>query len=170
MKNNKGVTMMLLVITIILMIILSSYAIYYSENIAPEARLGATYTSLKNVKEACERAVNDIEIGVTDANEFYFFGNNIRLDGSDIEDLAKRCGLESGDQFGTRTYVIGLADTPENQRRVANLEITGLTQDYVVDLDNEKYYVLDGIRKADKTIVYEYKDIKASYQLLNKSH
>ncbi len=161
---------MMLVITIILMIILSSYAIYYSENIAPEAKLGAAYTSLTNIKGACERALNEIAMGADDVNEFYFFGNNIRTDGTDLDDLAKRCGLESSELFGTRTYLIGIEDTPENQRRVANLEITGMKQSYVVDLDNEKYYVLDGVRKADKAMVYEYKDIKSSYQMLSKTH
>ena len=46
-KNNKGVTMMLLVITIILMIILTYLAIFYSQNTAPEARIARAYNNIK---------------------------------------------------------------------------------------------------------------------------
>ena len=51
--NNKGVTMMLLVVTIILMIMIAFLAVYYSQNVAPEARVASAYASLKAIRDTC---------------------------------------------------------------------------------------------------------------------
>ncbi len=173
MKNNKGISIIMLVITIILMLILTSIAVYYSSNIAPEARLAAAYTSLGNVKEACTRALTEIDFSSENIDEFYFFGNVYSkkyTTKAERDALAVRCGLENSEALSERTYEIGTTDDDENRRRVENLELSGISQTYLVDLDNDNYYLVDGVRKADGTKVYEYRDIMASYQMLTRTH
>ncbi len=133
MKNNKGVSIIMLIVTIILMIIIASFAVYYSNNIAPEARLAAQYASLKEVKKACNIALQQIELDPDTYDEFYFFGHDIDNDPNyDEKALDQRCG----NQFlgGGRKYVISNDGSDECQRRLKNLELSNITETYVVDL------------------------------------
>jgi hypothetical protein len=180
MKNNKGITMIILVITIIVMLILTSFAVYYSTNIAPEARIAASFQTLKEVKMACQRALNEIEIDPT-LDEYYFFGKNINAtdnenapvgtDGITALNLAFKCGLSSVDEFGNggeRTYYVSGSDDPVIKRRAEKLEMTGLGVDsFVVDLENDKYYIVGGVRRdSSSPFVYEYRDVEMLYSML----
>lgn len=170
-KNNKGISIIILIITIILMILITSMAVFYSNYIAPEARLAAAYTSLVTIRDACTGALNEITIDPS-LDEFDFFGNTVKknMPATELDDLARRCGLVSGNDFGDRTYKISNDKDPENQRRLEAMEIRGITQTFVVDLDKDKYYLVNGVKKADNTIVYEYKDVMASYTMLTTTH
>ena len=171
LKNNKGISIIMLIVTIILMLIITSMAVFYSNYIAPEARLAAAYSSLVTIKDACTAALNEVSVD-TSVDEFYFFGNTVKksMSAAELDDVAKRCGLASKDEFGERTYKISNDSDTENQRRLENLEIRGITQAFIADLDNEKYYLINGVKKADGSIVYEYADVMASYKMLTTTH
>lgn len=162
-KNNKGVTIMMLVITVILMLILVAFAVYYSRNTAVEATIAKEYTSLKEIKEACTRALFEIELDPSTYDEYYFFGKSVFLDGSDVDDLTQRCGGSAGVNFSERTYQLSDSTDDENKRRLERLEITQIHNTYIIDLENQKYYLLDGVKRADDTKVYEYRDIELLY-------
>ncbi|MBR6252546.1 MAG: hypothetical protein IKR04_01720 [Clostridia bacterium] len=168
MRNNKGVTMMLLVVTIILMIIIAFLAVFYSQNVTPEARISAAYTSLNAVKESCIAAVQFTNVGQED--EYHFFGKTISQEHpTEVSDYESRCGLSSSEHFGNRTYLIDPFSTrEEDKRRITNLELSNLKYTFVVDLDNEKYYIVDGVsRNTDGSDTrYEYFDIQAMYDML----
>ena len=174
MKNNKGVTLIMLVITIILMILIASFAVYYSNNIGSEARLAAQYSSLKEIKAACDNAIIQIELNPVAYDEFYFFGHNIeyldkngelKLDGEKVDafEVMKRCNTS---KFSPRTYVIVNDGTPENQTRLSHLELSNVTYNYVVDLDYQKYYLVDGVKDSTNQFVYELSDIEKAYSNL----
>lgn len=162
-KNNKGITIMMLVITVIIMLILVMFAVYYSRNAAVEARIAAAYTSLKEVKEACERAIIEIELDPSTYDEYYFFGRNVQTDGSNLAEIQEKCG---GVTLSERSYKISDSTDDENKRRLDNLEISKIKDTFIVDLENKKYYILDGVKKADGNKVYEYREIQLSYDML----
>jgi hypothetical protein len=174
MKNNKGVTMIMLVITIILMILIASFAVYYSNNIGPEARLAAQYSSLKEVKAACDNAIIQMELDPDNLDEFYFFGHAIdyldkhdelTLDGKKVsyDEVMKRCNTN---KFSGRTYVIVNDGTNESQLRLSHLELSNVSYNYVVDLDYQKYYLVDGVKDSSNQFVYELSDIEKAYSNL----
>lgn len=176
-KSNSGISLIMLVITIVMMAIIVSFAVFSTQNTSDEAKFVSAYSSLKAVKDAVEDAEGLIEINPSLYDDYYFFGNEIKYsikDESEKEQLAKDCGLESIDQFGERTFLIGKGETEEEKRILENLELKGISNKYVVDLDNDKYYLVNGIshKKSDDSeeteTLYEYRDMLMVYELLTK--
>lgn len=168
-KNKKGVSLIMLVIAIAMMAIIVSFAVFNSQNTTPEAKLASTYSSLKAIKDSCDNALMLMELDPNAYDEYYFFGNNIQYRITDLTELNKiavNCGLPSSSSFSDRTYIIKPAETEDEKRVLANLELKSVANTYVVDLENENYYIVGGIDLTNGTKAYEYKDIMKSYQLL----
>ena len=108
LENNKGISMVMLVITVIMMAIVLSFALFSSRNVAPEAKVATAYSSLKTVKDACENAINLTQINPKDYTEYYFFGYNVQTNNDEafVEDIVTKCGLTSVDKISERTYLI----------------------------------------------------------------
>lgn len=169
-NNNQGVSIITLVLTIIVMLMVTSFAVYYSTNITPEARVASIYTSLKEVRRACMEAKSSIVLRPDLYDEFDFFGKSIFTDGSDVEDIAKKCGLTSSDKFSQSTYKVSPKIDDENKRRVEKLEISNVDREYICDIGNNKYYVLGGVKRQTGEISYEYNDIESMYNLLTETN
>ena len=171
LNNNKGITMMMLIITVIVLIMLTYFAVFYSSNIAPEARIASAYNSMKEIKKACMEAETSIELRPDLYDEYDFFGKTIFEDGSDTEDIAKRCGLTNASAFTPRTYKITPEDDEEVRRRLQALEISNVNRSFIIDLGSgdgigSKYYVVDGVKRKNDEVLYEFKDIEALYEML----
>ena len=167
--NNKGVTMMLLAVTIVLMIIIAYLAVYYSENVAPEARLASAYASLKAVKESCEQKEL---LFTSEKDEYYYFGKSMhtQLTTQEFSDYSQRCGIYDTDTlYGDRVYLINpFSNSEDDKRRIKNLELSNLNCEVVVDLDNDKYYLVDGISRVDWGYTgYEFAEIQSMYTMIN---
>lgn len=176
LKNNHGVTIVMLVITVIILLMLTAFAVFYSNNIAPEARVAAAYSSLKEIKDRCEGAVADVEERPEQYDEFYFFGKTITrevADGiitqSELDDYAIKCGLSDASEFGERTYRITPGEDQSVKARIKALELSSISGSYIVDLDNDKYYIVGGVKRKTGDFFYEYKDIQRMYEMLTKS-
>lgn len=171
LKNNKGVSLIMLVIAVIMMIIIVSFAVFSSKNTTPEAKLAAAYTSLKAVKDASTNALMLIEINPDEYDEYDFFGHNIQFNNSDLElnNIKQDCGIATtGEEFSNRTYKIAPATNDEEKRILEKLDLKGITATYIVDLENNKYYILGGVERVDGGTLYEYREIETSYQMLVK--
>lgn len=170
--NKKGISLIMLVITVIMMAIIVSFAVFSSRNVTPESKLAAAYSSLKAIKDACDNAVNLIEINPDEYNEYYFFGQNIKslIDEENLTDLLKNCGLGKETnpilEISDRTYLIKNSESESDLRKLERLELKGVSSTYIVDLENEKYYLLNGVKRLDGESVYEYKDLLKAYNLL----
>ena len=153
---QKGVSLIQLVIVIIIMLILASFALLSSDEVTTEARIARDYESLKKVKEAVEHSVNLMEINPKEYVEAELFVT--KFNSSDYS----RIGLLSSLELSNRVYEINMA----NQEK---LDLENITEErtYVVDLDNKKYYILDGISREDGEKVYEYLDVLRLYNLFN---
>lgn len=130
-----------------------------SDDVTVEARIAREYESIKSVKTAVDEAVNLIDMNPDVYKEQEMFGEKL---GTEKEDYYKKIGLSSASELSDRTYLIN----EENQEK---LSIESMTEDksYIVDLDNEKYYVVDGVRRTtEDEKVYEYMDILKLYNLV----
>jgi len=173
LKSNNGVSMIMLVITIIMMAVIVSFAVFSSKNITPESKLAAAYSSLKTVKDACDNALNLIEINPNEYDEYYFFGQNVQnlLSESELQSILTDCGLgvspDPNTVISSRSYLIKSSkDSETSQRMLERLELKGVTSTYLVDLENEKYYIVNGVERVDGEEVYEYKDVLRAYNML----
>lgn len=156
--NNKGVSMVQLIITIIIVIILATLAITSSNNITPEANIARSFASIKGVKEACENAENLIEIDPDTYKETNIFGKKL---GDDAESYYTKIGLSSVSELSDRTYLIS-----KDRQNAKNLELDNLLNEYIVDLGNEKYYLVGGVVRGNDKFAYEYADILKMYNML----
>lgn len=155
--TQKGISLIQLVIVIILLIVLASFALLSSDEVTLEARIGRDYASLKNVKTAVENYIPLMDVNPDEYGEEKIFTTKFNSD-----DYAK-IGLSSASELSERTYVINV----DNQK---NLNIDSITEErtYVVDLSNKKYYILDGIEREEGSKVYEYMDVLKLYNLLSE--
>lgn len=170
LNNKKGVSIIMLIIAVVMMAIIVSFAVFFSQDTTPEAKLASAYSSLKVVKDACDNAETLIEINPAEYDDYYFFGYSIKhniTDTAELEEYAENCGVTSSD-FSERTFIIKPAETDEEERILKNLELKGVSSTYVVDLDNEKYYIVGGAERVDGGELYEYKDIVRAYEMLVK--
>ena len=155
--SQKGISLIQLVIVIILLLILASFALLSSDEITVEARIGRDYTSLKSVKTAVENYFPLMETNPEKYNEEELFVTKF-----DTSEYA-RIGLSSADDLSERTYEINM----DNQTKL-NLDNITEERTYIVDLENKKYYILDGIEREEGEKVYEYVDVLKLYNLLSK--
>ncbi len=70
-KNNRGITMIALVVTIILLIILAGISISVGIDISQEAQFDNIQTYLLLIQTKCEQLVNDKVIGNIDESGLY---------------------------------------------------------------------------------------------------
>ena len=170
LENKKGVSMIMLVITIAMMAIIISFSVFSSKNITPEAKLATAYANVKTVKDACDNALTMIELNPNEYDEYYFFGENVQklMNASNLQLIIEKCGLTSTAEISDRTYVINNSDSDANKRMLERLELKGISNTYLVDLENKKYYILNGAERVDGNKVYEYKDILRAYDMLTK--
>lgn len=157
--NKKGITLIQLVITIVVMLIIASFAVFQGGNVTTEATIVKEYESIKEVKKAVEQTVLLIEMNPETYIERELFG--IALDEAEKQSYYKRVGLTLADDLSDRAYTV----TKENQK---NFELEKIPDGkiYIVDLDNEKYYLVDGIQRENSEKAYEYKDILRMYNML----
>lgn len=84
MKNIKGITLIEVVITIIILLIITSFALFYSLEVTKESRLTKLYNEINVVKDAINEAMVLIEVNPGIYNEEYFFGPNVDINDYDI--------------------------------------------------------------------------------------
>ena len=172
LNNNKGISLIMLVITVLMMAIIVSFAVFSSRNITPESKLAAAYASVKAVKDACDNAVNLIEINPNEYDEYYFFGQNIHelMSESELQELLTKFGFEDfsnpNEVISKRTYLIKNTSSDNDKRMLERLELNNVSSTYLVDLENEKYYILNGVERVDDVAIYEYRDILKEYNIL----
>ncbi|MBQ9266876.1 MAG: hypothetical protein IJ217_01095 [Clostridia bacterium] len=154
MRNERGVTLASVIVAIIIIIIIASFAIWYSSNTSTEAKLARAYAEVHSVKEAYENAKTLNEINPTTYPISSLFEP---VTESWLQSNYARIGLFSPDAGADNLYLI----TPDNAYKIELEKILG---EYVVDMATDKVYLVDGFyRNNENSIVYEFKDIEMLY-------
>lgn len=139
MKNNKGITIIALIITIVVMIIIAGITIYYGAAVNVDNTSAArAYNELLEVSEAVSQ--RNLMNGIN-SEKYKFIG--LALSDSNYKEI-------NGNKYGDGWYELKVSDTPE-------LELENIRNDYVVNYktgevisyipvyykDNEYYSSLD---------------------------
>ena len=148
LKNNKGITLMALVITIILLIILASIGTYSGIQVVKSAQFTAFSTELKimqtQVNSLYEKKKNNEKILL----------NNVE---TDIEDIgtAISSSSEVQTQANKAFNASGITDTPDykyfDNTTIKNLNIEGVEGEFFVNIDKRSVVSYDGFEYEGKT-------------------
>ena len=135
MKNNKGITLMSLVITIIILLILASIITYSGISIV-------RYAKFVNAKSQMEIMVSQLDIWYQEFNngntEVVNYGETINA--SDYNDAFTAAGIEN-----TTSYKLFSGNYIES------LGIDGIDYDFLIDIANRKIILAEGVIYENKT-------------------
>ena len=135
MKNNKGITLMSLVITIIILLILASITTYSGISIV-------RYAKFVNAKSQMEIMVSQLDIWYQEFNngntEVVNYGETINA--SDYNDAFTAAGIEN-----TTSYKLFSGNYIES------LGIDGIDYDFLIDIANRKIILAEGVIYENKT-------------------
>ncbi len=138
-KNEKGISMIMLVIMVIVMLILAGIIIYGGTSAISSAKKQSIYTNMLLI-QAKARTINDkVSFG-----EAQYIGTQL----TNSEEI-KKLGI---DEQAT-VYKLTQEDL-----YAMELEVTG-DNDYVVDYKNDEVYYIKGIKDKDGNLNYRLTDI-----------
>ena len=154
-KNNKGISLIQLIVAIIIMMIITSFALWYASNTSTEAKLARIYAEIKTVKEAYENAIilNEVSEGTYDLESLSTTEESIisQFGADETADLLSEITDKS------KLYLV----TPENAKE---LEIEKLTMEYVIDGKTGEVYIIGGFARANENPKYSASQITKLYE------
>lgn len=161
MKNNQGVTTMQIVITVIVMLILLSIAIFYSRGTTKEATLAVLYNEIRDVTSAVQEAsaLNQIKVS---GEKIIFFGET---SAPKVEKSAYSSQLANAGEG--EFYFLDFTTSKDLKH---TLELENVKNDYILNYNTLKLYLKDGINVTDEAgneelkysaeeIIYYYKNV-----------
>ena len=142
MKNNKGVTMISLALTILILVILATMTMYYGESAVKEAKLQDLKTnmlliqaSLKNDLEKYHFETNSLDEATKNSKKSEYLKGTILSDSSITEVKEAFDKIENSSQVKKKIN----KDYPQ----VSNFKIVNDDIEYNSDEDKFQYYYLD---------------------------
>ncbi len=151
LKNEKGVSLIQVIVTMIIAILIASFAIWYAKNTSTEAKLTRIYNEMSTVKDACKDALVINELNPDEYPLSKLFTKKITTE--DVSDF----GIDASVDV-ENLYVI----TPENAE---NLELEKVKNTYIYDAENDKLYIQGGFTRIGQDEVgYEFKDVMRLYK------
>ena len=151
LRNERGVTLVQVIVTMVIVIIIASFAIWYSKNTSTEAKLTRLYNEITTVKEACNDAIVINELNPMEYPISKLFTK--KWTSEPLSEFGIDAGADTDD-----LYVI----TPDNSD---SLELEKIKNTYIYDIKNDKLYIQGGFSRIGQDIVeYEYTDIMRLYK------
>ena len=157
-KNNSGISAVSLMITIVVIIIIASYSLFFSRDTVIEAQVAKAYSEIQGIEEATKA----LSLDASYARE-YLGGYEVE----DIADMNERVGnkLREGKQY----YYLGYADesVTDVEKRSLNevLGVRNIEGSYIIsvgDIGEIDVFLVDGININDK-FCYTYDEIHREY-------
>ena len=140
-KNNKGITLMALVITIILLIILASIGTYSGIQVVKSAQFTAFSTELKIMQTQVNKLYEEKKNGNSDVNAL---GKTISSSSTTVQSNATKAFNASGIR-DTSDYKYFDTDT------IKSLNIEGVEGEFLVNIDKRSVVSYDGFEYEGKT-------------------
>lgn len=135
MKQNNGITLLQLVITIVIMIIILVISIYYGQNIGKEAAIVSVYEEIINIENVLEEA----EV----LNHIYSDGNQVTIFNETI--LPKVVNSEYTAELGGQTGDFYFMDFTSSKALGDILGVEKVKNNYLLDYKNMNIYLIEGI-------------------------
>ena len=140
-KNNKGITLMALVITIIILIILASIGTYSGIQVVKSAQFTAFSTELKIMQTQVNKLYEEKKNGNSDVNAL---GKTISSSSTTVQSNATKAFNASGIR-DTSDYKYFDTDT------IKSLNIEGVESEFFVNIDKRSVVSYDGFEYEGKT-------------------
>lgn len=157
--KNEGVTILQLVITIVIMIILATIAVYYGQGIPKEARLASIYNEIREVENAIKegRMINKIKVS---GEELSFYGE---MTAPKVNNATYQSIIGSG-KTGDFYYL----DFTSSRKLENVLDMENVKNDYLLDFQNTNIYLIKGIDivsgDGTATVKYDSNEIENYYE------
>ena len=148
LKNNRGITMMALVITVIVLIILASITTYSGVSTIRESRFYKAISEMKVMQAAVNEWYEDYKIG---DSSIWDKGVSLNSSGKN-EQITKAYnsaktnnlnGTDIGDITGYKFYSSNLI--------VDDLDIDGISYDFIINIETRNVILVDGIERKGVT-------------------
>ena len=150
MKNNKGITMISLVIVVILMILLASITAYEANGLVSIARVQSVTTDLLLI-QAKVRIINEKVVFEKDEDEkkLLYAGNKLSNEIDVLNSLRSKGVIES-DESAEKYYVLSQLDLNSMGLDTLNSE-----DGYVVNYETEDVIYVKGVKNTEGKYVYK---------------
>lgn len=147
MKQKKGITLIEMVLTIVVLLILSGLVIFSSRRTIDETDVTKVYTEMSSVKKAVENAAILMEINPNNSTKYRIAENE--LDVTDLsqynEDELPTLLKDQISGYTTKFYKLSKAD----KDLIRNLELEGnLKGKYLINYDTKDIILLSGISRS----------------------
>ena len=138
-KSEKGITMVMLVIMIIVMLILAGILLYEGTSTIQSAKQQSIYTNMLLIQAKARTIADKVDFG-----EAQYIGTEITE-----EDLINKLKIPEG----ATVYKLSKSNLDE-----IVVDVSGDNM-YAVDYDNEEIYYIEGITDKDNNICYSLTDM-----------
>ncbi|MBQ9314698.1 MAG: hypothetical protein IJ220_06905 [Clostridia bacterium] len=146
--KNEGITILQIVITIVIMIILATIAVFYAQGVPSEARIATIYNEVKEIKSSIveARMLNKMKVK-GDTLDFYGEVTVPKVDADAYETVL-------GDNRTGEYYYL---DFTSSRKLENTLELENVNHDYLLDFNTLNIYLIKGIEiKSGDTISVKY--------------
>ena len=150
-KGEKGITMIQMVITIVMMAIIAGFSIYNSRDTIAETKITKAYNEILIIKDAI------VEVKVLDDSVMDVFSGD-RLVNLDAYD-----GIADRDEPNQEYYFLDFKNKKELLEDIFNLR--NIENNYIVNvknLENIEVFLVDGVN-VDDTLYYTADEIIEKY-------
>lgn len=154
-KNNKGITLMALVITIIILIILASVGTYSGIQVVKSAQFTAFSTELKIMQTHVNKLYDEINNGERNINDI---GKNISNNDLKAENAFDSCNI-TADRADYKLFDI---------ETIENLHIEGISREFLVNLNTRSVISYEGF-EYDGATYYTLKQLPDGLYNVNYS-
>lgn len=158
-KNEKGITLIQVVIAVVMLTLIASFAVLNSNDTAVETRIAKAYNEIIEVKKAV------IELKMLDEDEL-----KMVLSGDKIDSLDEYPNLASYNKPDQEYYVLKFENEDKKDILLDTLELRNIENNYIVnikDIENIEVFFEKGVRVrnevfySDDEIIEKYKNIFA---------
>lgn len=159
-KNEKGITLIQVVIAVVMITLIASFAVLNSNDTAVETRIAKAYNEIIEVKKAI------IELKMLDEDEL-----KIVLSGDKLENLDGYTNLSSYNKPDQEYYILEFENNDKKDMLLDTLELRNIENNYIVnikDIENIEIFLEKGVKVrnevfySDDEIIEKYKNIFAA--------
>ena len=148
-KNNKGITMISLVIVVVIMILLAYITAYESNELISIARVQSVTTDLLLI-QAKVRIINEKVIFENDKENTQLYVGDKLSNSVEVLNKLKNKGVLTQDETGEKYYIL-------SQSHLAAMGLDTLSEEdgYIVNYETEDVIYVKGVKNTEGKYVYK---------------
>lgn len=153
MKSNKGITMIQMVVTVLMMALIAGFSIFNARDTIVEIKLSKVYEEMREVKKAVQ-SLNIFEENLS-----------LHFDATPLENLNSYHQLTEYQTTPNEYYYLDFSNKERAKFLEEVLDIRNIENDYIVNtanMENIEIFLVNGI-EIEKTRYYTESEILEKY-------